>query len=150
MTEAAAYHLGIVVPDIDAAMDSLSDAMGLSWADVTSHAFDLRTPAGLEQMQLAYTYSIEGPPFFELMRGPDDSTWSAANGPFVHHVGFWTPDLGSAASHLEAVGMPMEMTSAKSAGPSVFAYHDSGLGFMIELVDRARKPGLYAWLGRTT
>ena len=73
------YHTGVRVPDVDAAMVQLGESLGLTWATVqNSTDRTVWTPErGLEQVELTFVYSCEGPQHVELLRGQPGSVQAA-------------------------------------------------------------------------
>jgi hypothetical protein len=79
------YQVALIVRDIEAAMDELSCLLGASWSG--PHQYD----SGQWKYRLAM--SLEGPPHLELVESVPGSPWDATDGPRVHHVQWWTPDI---------------------------------------------------------
>ena len=66
------FHVGVRVPDLDAAMDELGDEPRRHVGGGRENpAQTLWTPEhGLQEIHLKYTYSAEGPQHIELLEGP--------------------------------------------------------------------------------
>jgi hypothetical protein len=123
------FHIGVVVRDIHAAMDELSAAVGLSWNAPHQSRYG--------DFDILVSYSIEGPPFIELIQGADHSPWDTSQGPRADHIGYWSDDLAAGQAHLERAGLPLVFDGA-DYDRSVFKYHRSATtGLRIELLSSA-------------
>lgn len=59
------YHIGFAVADIDAARRELTDALGVAWSPVAQ--------GRLGDWNYRIVFSVEGPPFLELIEGPREA-----------------------------------------------------------------------------
>ena len=142
------YHYGLVVEDFDAALDELGTNLDLQWASVQQRTFDVRQPDGVVEASFRVTYSINGPPHFEVIEPCPGTIWAFAGGG-VHHLGYWSDDLARDSSRLTEAGYVSEGTyhNPDVEGPFGFSYHTlPRTGLRVELVDRARKPAFERWL----
>ena len=134
------YQVGIIVPDLDPAMEELGSALGVTWGTVISPPYD-KGPK-------RFVFSVEGPPHIELIEGRPGSAWDCSDGPRLDHIGLWT-FRETAKGQLAANGMPIDTDGADLGNP-IFTYHDaSACGMRVELVDEARKAPFYESLGRS-
>ena len=142
------YHYGIVVQDFDAALVELGDNLGLEWASVQRRTFEVRQPNGIVEADFRVTYSITGPPHFEVIEATPGTIWAFAGGG-VHHLGYWSDDLAGDSERLTAAGYVWEGTyhNPDLDGPFGFTYHTlPSTGLRVELVDRGRKPAFDQWM----
>jgi catechol 2,3-dioxygenase-like lactoylglutathione lyase family enzyme len=143
------YHTGIVVPDLDAAMASLSAVAGYQWINPLTYTLPFRTVDGTRELTSTFVYSLQSP-HVELIQQVPDSPWIAAPGNSVHHLGYFADDLAETARELEANGFTFEATAATAdtATPdlALFAYYIDAFGTRIEIVDRALFPDFPAFL----
>lgn len=150
MTFVDFYHVGIVVPDLDAAADELGRLLGLDFARPRTESLQLRTEEGPADCRFRFTYSrspVRGPAI-ELIEAPPGSPWWPGDGPAVpgvHHLGFWAQDFAERVGALEAAGAPVEVTLDGGGEPRLFTYHRTSHGPRIELVDGARQAELSWW-----
>src|ERR1700738_1733413 len=139
------YHIGVTVPDVHAAMDRYSAAFGFTWARL--HERSVRvivdgTPRGAE---IAVTYSLEGPPYLELVQERGGSVWGA-DGFALTHAGFWAEDLEAAKRRLDESGLIARVHADTSGGgPMRFSYHQFATGLLIELVTTTLNAELAHW-----
>jgi catechol 2,3-dioxygenase-like lactoylglutathione lyase family enzyme len=136
------YHVGVVVPDVRAAMDRYSDALGFTWSAVGDSTFDVLVDGRRQEARIAATYSLEGPPYLELVEERSGGVW-AAEALGLQHVGFWVDDLEGTIARFDGAGMPGRVRHLPAEGkPALFSYHDGGAGLWWELVSTAFRPRL--------
>ena len=134
------YHVGIVVPDLDAAMARLSAAGGYRWITPLSYTLPFRTAAGTHEFTSTFVYSLQSP-HLELIQEVPGSPWVAAPRNSTHHLGYFTDNLAETAKALERDGFTFEATAAVAESDlSLFAYYVDPFGTRIEIVDRALFP----------
>ena len=142
------YHVGIVVEDFQAALAELTLTHGLEWASIQHRKFDVQQPNGIVEADFRVTYSVQGPPHFEIIESNPGTIWNYAGGG-IHHLGYWSDDLAADAELLTTAGYKWEATysNPQEDGPFGFTYHTLGLTrTRIELVDRARKTAFDTWM----
>jgi glyoxalase/bleomycin resistance protein/dioxygenase superfamily protein len=135
------YHVGIVVPDIAAAKAELSGQLGVRWGPILHlDSADYRDGTGADiVLPTTMCYSVDAP-HLELMQEVPGSVWACNEFSNLHHIGFWSDDLGGDGAELAGSGCPMQMCGRAGAdAPVSFAYHRSDLGVRIEIVDRAMR-----------
>jgi catechol 2,3-dioxygenase-like lactoylglutathione lyase family enzyme len=142
-------HTGIIVDDLDAAMENYSAALGLHWANPLRSNFPLQTRAGALPREMRVTYSHEGPHHLELIQLVDSTAYDAVEGgPLVHHMGYSVKDMEAEIARLEALGFPSELRG-ENHGADVelmFSYHRVPHGgLFIELSNDLLQPGIQAW-----
>lgn len=142
------FHVGFVVPDLDAAMAELTDGLGMTWHAVQDRTMHVRTPAGVSPVSLRFTYSAGDEPHIELLQGDPGSMWGPENAGF-HHIGVWSSDFVGDAAVLETKGFPLELTLASRStdGPHGFTYQSSPFGVRVELVPLDMQPAFTSWFG---
>ena len=140
------HHFGIVVPDLDGAMDELSSQMSLTWAPVRHSERTVRHHGRLVTTDLRLTYSMEGPPHLELIGEARGTPWEPTGGG-IHHAGFWVQDLRGTGRLLARAGMALEATyDAEDGGLLGFAYFTDANGFRVEILDDSRRESFDEWL----
>lgn len=142
------YHYGIVVTDFDKALDEFGSTLGLEWASVQRRQFPLRQPNGVVDVDFRVTYSVTGPPHYEIIEATPGSIWDPHVAHGVHHLGFWSHDLVADSAALTEAGYQWEATydTGEEGVPFGFTYHTlPSAGLRIELVDISRKPAMDAW-----
>jgi catechol 2,3-dioxygenase-like lactoylglutathione lyase family enzyme len=144
LTPADCYHVGIVVPDIQAAVERLTAAAGYSWTKPIEATMPITTADGDYEVPFKFVYSIEAP-HLEIVQEVPGTVWTAGPGGAAHHLGYWADDIAATVEALEAAGYRLE---ARPTGPelSTFAYLIDSTGVRIEIVDRAMFPDFPAFL----
>jgi catechol 2,3-dioxygenase-like lactoylglutathione lyase family enzyme len=143
------YHIGLTVPDIRAAMEQYSAAFGFTWARMHESAFEVIADGEPRHAEIAVTYSIQGPPYLELVQERSGSIWGA-DGFALTHVGFWAPDLRAGKRALDESGLVARVHDNGPDGqPTRFSYHPFAGGLWIELVHTSFKPQLSGWIADT-
>lgn len=142
-----AYHLGIRVPDLDAAMSELGDALGLTWCSLQESNQSVWTPAdGLQTVALKFTYSVEGPNHLELLEGAPGTVWDGRESPGAHHTGVWVDNVALSTEELLAKGWALVAAQRPPEdGYGVFAYVQPPSGLIVELVLSAIEPMFQRW-----
>jgi Glyoxalase/Bleomycin resistance protein/Dioxygenase superfamily len=140
------YHTGVVVPDLDAAMGTLSALAGYRWIKPMTYTLPFRTASGVRELTSTVVYSLQSP-HVELLQEVPGTPWTAAPGNAVHHLGYFSDNLADSAHGLEANGFSFEMTAdVPGSELGLFAYYTNAFGARIEIVDRALFPDFPAFL----
>ncbi len=139
----AMYHVGLVVADLATAVEKYGDALELKFAAARDIELPVVVDGRPRTVRMLATYSIDGPPYLELIEERAGSTW-AADAFGMNHMGFWAEDMPSAMARLEANGLPGRVRDT-SCPPRV-SYHQAGAGMWVELVSPAVRETLDAWL----
>lgn len=137
------FHVGVVVPDLRAGMADLTAALGLRWREEASLDMAVRSRDGVRPVRFHYVYSLDGPPYVELVESVDASIWQARDpqGGHAHHLGYWSEDLAGDARRLELSGFVREVSdAAQDGGFEAFTYHRAPGGPLIEHVSTSMRP----------
>lgn len=142
-----AYHLGIRVPDIEAAMLEMGRSLGVTWCAVQEREQSVWLPdRGTVSIPLRFTYSAEDPMHLELLEGAPGSIWDGRSSPGAHHVGVWSDDVRADTQTLVDAGWTLLMAQAEPAqGYGAFTYVQPPSGLVVELVWSAIKPMFDRW-----
>jgi hypothetical protein len=145
MADDSYFHVGMVVPRLEPALEELGDLLGLEWrpiidADVPVH--EPGDPVG-RTLRLRFAYSVAAP-YLEVIEAVPDSAWALSEGSNLHHLGFWSDDVPRDADRFEQARCPLEvcLTGPDDRWPVGFSYH-RGNGVRLELVDRASQAVLF-------
>lgn len=143
------YHIGLTVPDLRAAMEQYADAFGFGWATVRESTHAVVVDGEQRQAQIAVTYSLQGPPYLELIEERRGAVWGA-DGLALTHVGFWAEDVSAAMQALDASGVTVRVRADASDGrPLRYSYHRFGGGLWLELVHPSFEADLTGWIAKT-
>ena len=140
------FHVGIVVDDLDAALDRARHAarprVGSRGGRRAAGAPPGRCGAGPVPLPLlAHDAAPRGHP------GPAGHGLDARAGSGIHHLGRWSDDVVGDGDRLVAAGYALEAAGEDAQGTRSWAYHRSPAGPRIELVSRdleAAMAGLWA------
>ena len=128
------YHVGLVVPRLEPAMDELGGALETEWTPIAERE--------IGEWALRVVFARSGPPFMELIEGPAGSPWEAHDGPRLHHLGWWVADRAAERARLSDQGL--EPAVDGMAIGSVFDYYDAPRsGLRIELVDEEHRAAFH-------
>ena len=135
------YHVGIVVPDLQAARARLSGQLGVVWGPVLRlDPVEYRDGAGRDlALPTAFCYSV-GEPCLELIQEQAGTVWECNPHSNLHHLGFWSGDLVEDSATLDPA-CPLQLCGRSGEeAPVQFAYHrDDELGIRIEVVDASMR-----------
>jgi hypothetical protein len=129
------YHMGVLVPDIEAAMGRMTAVAGYTWTTIQSAELPIRTASGDRVLRMQFAYSMEAP-HIELVQEIPGTPWTAAPNVATHHLGYFCDDLEGTMAKLEEAGFVREATALIEGKPSIFAFHLGPSGERIEVVDR--------------
>jgi hypothetical protein len=140
------FKTGIIVTDLEKAAAEFTATLGVEWAPLTVVPLQIRTPDGLEPIDLRVMISTTGPTYLELIEAQPTGYYAAPNGGYLHHVGMWVDDLATESARLDAQGWKREAAGEfEGVCPVAFAFHASPLGMRLELGDIANLPAFEAW-----
>jgi hypothetical protein len=137
------FHVGMIVPHVETAMEELGALLGLEWHGISEQLMPVYEPEkGHRQVPLRVGYSHDRP-FLELIEAIPGTPWELATngGSNLHHVGFYTDQLTADSTTVGQSFCPIEIcaTGARQAWPSIFTYHNNApSGLRIELVQNPR------------
>lgn len=130
------FHVGMVVDDLTAARNRLTELFGYAWTPEIGATVAVRLPSGADEVELHLVYSVNEPRV-ELVQAVPDSVWQPAAGSGIHHIGYLSDDVAADAAKLEAAGFAHEATGIGPDGEEIWGYHRHPGGPRIELVSRA-------------
>ena len=80
------FHVGILVRDIGTAAANFSAILGLEFEPV-------RTAPVVTGEMMRFRYSLQGPPYLELVEMAGSGIWGPGQGEGLHHIAFADPDV---------------------------------------------------------
>ena len=141
------FHIGHLVPDIDAAMLEMGAGLGLEWTEVVTRE-DQRvwTPEhGQQLVPLKFCYSTQGPQHVELIEGQKGTPWWFGDAENNHHAGVWA-DVPSLTTDLISRGWTLVCSQVSpDEGFGSFSYVRSPSGFLLEPVAEANMERMNRW-----
>ena len=142
------FHVGIVVPDIEAASARLTELLGVSWGPLLEvEAYEVSD--GTDRVvPMTMRYSVEEPRL-ELIQEVPGSVWECNEHSNLHHLGIWTGDVRAASAGLTSAACPLQTCGrAGSESPVTFAYHGTELGVRLEVLDDGMREVMESFLFR--
>lgn len=144
---ASVYHVGFVVPDLEAAIDVMSTVLGVPFTAPMALPFTaLQTPDGPRDVPLRFAYSTR-PVHVELIESAPGTLWDFDDRQRGHHLGVWADDVAAESDRLEGVGLERLWWAEGEDGRLAFSYHATPFGFYLELVDTVAKAFYPGWFG---
>ena len=140
------YHITLVVADVEAAKEDLGRVLGLSWGKTQNRRVTTDSPArGVKEIVVCYAYSLNGPPYLELVQQVPDSIFAELG---LHHIGIWCSDFVEESARLEAEGWPRECVNVTPEGEWMSGlFHRGPSGLRVEVIDIANSgPRLVKYL----
>ena len=130
------FHVGIVVPDLDAGCARFTELLGIEWGPVMRHDIEVRDGDGNDLVMpnvMRYSTSV---PYIELIQETPGSPWICNEHSNIHHIGFFSDGLVADSGQLHAASCPLEFMDGNGDGPpQMWAYHRDPLGVRIEVVN---------------
>ena len=121
------FHVGILVPDLAAAQAEISAAQGVTWRETRQSRYG--------DWDIRVVYAVEGPPYVELIEGPEGSPWASDGGPRLDHFGIWSEDVAVDVEAFMAAGFVIDFDPRSVGKPLTFCYlRGTATGTRIELV----------------
>ena len=134
---ATLHHIGLVVPDLEAAMAELTQLLGLRWTQPQQR------PDGERTLRVAFSTSE---PRIELIQGNPDGTWSTRGGARLDHMAFWIEDADATEAKVTELGLDREAGGTASWGGRWTYVRTQAVGARIELCDaRGQEPFARTW-----
>ncbi len=145
MTGTNLYHVGVLVTDLEAAKAHFAQVLGLTFGETRAIPLQgVEDEGRVVDIELRVVYSVEGPPFLELIEARDDGTWGRHLGEGLHHIGVWQDDLEDRVAELLAAGHTAQCVVRRADGSMLATYlgieHEHVHGTRIELVGRPANP----------
>jgi catechol 2,3-dioxygenase-like lactoylglutathione lyase family enzyme len=139
MSRSELFHVGIVVPDIEAAVTHFSDLLGISWGPIIEMDNPYTTAAGEAVLLKGHKlcYSTTGP-HLELIQEHPGSPWECNEHSNLHHIGFYSDSLEATSNKLTAARCPLEIVCRDpESNTAAWWYHRDPLGVRIEFIEQS-------------
>src|SRR5262245_15875372 len=149
MTATNLFHVGILVPDINEAIERFGDVLGLTFKEpAVAHVDRFEQGSSVEVLDLRISWSIEGPPYLELLESQDNQGLYGRANEGLHHVGLWEPDPDALIRRLEHLRLHKEATQFTPDDHVLATYTAPAdlYGTRLEFIEASRRPGMESWL----
>jgi hypothetical protein len=147
------FHIGILVDDLDKAIERFSNVLEVNFLPPTViHIDQLQESDRKSNCDLRLTFSAETP-HYELLEAQGDGIFGLHHGVGLHHIGVWEPDCESRLQRMTHHHRLEEEAIAYTADRriSVAYLKPEGLyGTRIELCDEADRASVEKWIAAGT
>jgi Glyoxalase/Bleomycin resistance protein/Dioxygenase superfamily len=146
------FHIGILVKDLEAAMERFKKMIQVSFRPPRVVQVIQEHMPGRNLADLRFTYSYEGPPYYELLEAHETGVFGLQQGEGPHHVGMWASDGRARLRDLQGRGLRPEIVHYSSDGLLVFAYFEPAdlCGTRIEILDASQRALHEEWIRQKT
>jgi catechol 2,3-dioxygenase-like lactoylglutathione lyase family enzyme len=136
------FHVGILVKDVEAARADFTAKLGVEFEPVHSHQIATGETT-------RFCYSLQGPPYLELVEMTGTGSWSAGQPEGFHHIGISDP---SVPARCAAFGDQVDLiASAEDGAPRVILTQPEALhGIRVEYFDAGVAAYFLQYLGSRT
>jgi hypothetical protein len=143
------FHIGILVADLDEAIADFGRIFKVRFNPPSVVHVGMVWKATTMELDVRVSYSVDGPPYLELIEGHETGYYSLERGEGIHHVGLWVPDLEktmSAAERFKMLHIDATLPNKASGCITSMSAPASLHGVRLELIDERRRPGIEAWI----
>jgi catechol 2,3-dioxygenase-like lactoylglutathione lyase family enzyme len=128
------WHVGVVVGDLEPAMEQLASSFGTEWSTVLEREVPIHVVGGDESSRVRWVASRGGPPQWEVIEA-QSGLWSVAANPGggLHHLAYWSDDIEGDSAELQAQGYRLEAWGDDEHGVTRFIYLLGPNGLRIEI-----------------
>jgi catechol 2,3-dioxygenase-like lactoylglutathione lyase family enzyme len=141
-------HIGVLVDDIDAAIERFS-LLGLTFMKPRTVRVERLVEDGVEkQLDLRIAFSHQGPPHWELLEAVGDGVYGSHHGEGLHHVAILDEDPIARRDELLEAGFREVGAQYRQDGSIIVSYLDPAdlSGIQVELLDAAVQDAILAWI----
>lgn len=130
------HHVGLVVSDLDAAMNGYRESFGYSFFQFEVNQGNATLSGSSSTFSLRFGIGQLGPSLIELIQPVSGTTiysrYLAQRGPGLHHLAFSAADLAAARKQLAACGYPCALDGT-IRGLVHFSYYEvRGMACVVE------------------
>jgi catechol 2,3-dioxygenase-like lactoylglutathione lyase family enzyme len=142
MSDMLFNHVGFLVADLEEAVQRWEAATGYTFRPPSRYIVDdyrdSDNPAPHES-NVRLAFSVQGPPYIELMEFEGTGTHSSEHGEGWHHLGFYDPELEARVEDLDAQGIGLEASAFDASGHRILCFSDAAdfYGVRMEFGDPA-------------
>jgi hypothetical protein len=143
------FHVGIVVPRVEAAQARFTELLGVEWGPLLENEIPITTGDGAHQVVTNRMCYSTSPPYLELIQETPGTPWVCNEHSNLHHLGFFSDAMGTDSGRLAAASCPLELMDGTEGGVPMWAYHRDPLGVRIEVVTADMRPMMEQHLFRS-
>jgi catechol 2,3-dioxygenase-like lactoylglutathione lyase family enzyme len=138
------FHIGILVKDLDAAMERFHKVLQVSFRP--PRVVQVTQEQGLAELR--FTYSYEGPPYYELLEAQGTGVFGLHQGEGPHHIGMWVENGPERLKDLQKRGLRPEIVQYSGDGLLIFSYFEPEdfCGTRLEILDSSQRAMHEEWI----
>ena len=87
------FHVGIVVPDLDAGCARFTELLGVQWGPVMENDIEIRDGRGHDQVVPNLIRYSTSAPYVELIQETPGTPWVCNDFSNLHHIGYFSDRL---------------------------------------------------------
>jgi len=136
------YHFGILVEDLEAAIERFAELFGLTFIGPRTFGINRLADPDDHRLDVQAAYSHQGPPHLELIEAAGDGLYSPSRGLGFHHVGLWDPAIDTnRETYLSEKALRSDARVITPADGTLawFSHPSSACGIRFEFVDESMK-----------
>jgi hypothetical protein len=148
-TRAASYfHVGIIVPDLAAAIARYEDVLGIRFTEPATLKVPCIEDPDPHEGQLVTAYSMTEPPYYELLQAAGDGITSLKLAGKILYYGVWETDMAGRLKTLEQqkIGLDAKFKMDANSLPFAIITEPVLMGARIEYVDVSNKSTIEEWV----
>jgi hypothetical protein len=133
------YHFGVLVEDLDAAIERFAELFGLTFIGPRTCLINRLADPDEHCLEVQAAYSHQGPPHLELIEAAGDGLYSPSRLGF-HHVGLWDPVIDTnRETYLseKALRSDARVITPTDGTLAWFSHPSSACGIRFEFVDES-------------
>ncbi|MCX5388220.1 antibiotic biosynthesis monooxygenase [Streptomyces sp. NBC_00083] len=142
------FHVGIVVPDLPAAIARYSEVFGIEFTEPATFKVPRLEDPEPHPFELVCAFSKTGAPYYELIQADGDGIVSAENAGKILYYGVWEDDMAGRLDILKKQGVGVDALFRKDADSTPFAVITAPdlMGARIEYVDTGDRGPIDEWV----
>jgi catechol 2,3-dioxygenase-like lactoylglutathione lyase family enzyme len=142
------FHVGIIVPDLAAAIARYEEVLGIRFTEPATLQVPCIEDPNPHEGQLISAYSMTEPPYYELLQAAGDGITSLKLAGQILYYGLWETDMAARLKTLEQQKIGLDAAFKMDANGLPFAIITEPIlmGARIEYVDISNKPIIEEWV----
>ncbi len=143
------FHIGILVNDLDKAVDHYSKLLGVKFTDSASIDAFIEGPNDTHyQQKVTACYSRTKEPYYELIQAGGDGAFSEKYTGQIFYFGIWESDMDKRLATLrtEGIGIAAIMRQAKDGPITAIITEPDSMGARMEYVNTSLRLAIDAWI----
>jgi catechol 2,3-dioxygenase-like lactoylglutathione lyase family enzyme len=100
------WHIAVLVRDLEAAIEKFSRVLNIEFREPTvAETPGMYEDGEVKTTSLRLAFSIDGPPYYELIESAGTGMFGNDQPEGVHHIGVWNPDNSAEMERLRELGL---------------------------------------------